>query len=86
MLALTACGGEKPVDVEAITAKPQTFVGSDTCTMCHLEHYDSWKMTLHSRTLQDAQNNRDAIVVDFDPDKIKKSLGEFGDKLQVPAD
>jgi len=27
VLALTACGGEKPVDVEAITAKPQTFVG-----------------------------------------------------------
>ena len=86
VLSLTACGGEKPVDVKAIMAQPQTFVGSDTCKMCHLEHYDSWKMTLHSRTLQDAQNNRDAVVVDFDPDKIMKSLGELGDKLQVPAD
>ena len=85
-LVLTACGGEQPIDVKAITAKPQAYVGSDTCKMCHLEHYDSWKMTLHSRTLQDAQNNRDAVVVDFDPDKIRKSLGKMGGQPQVPVD
>jgi hypothetical protein len=85
-LVLTACGGEQPIDVKAITAKSQAYVGSDTCKMCHLEHYDSWKMTLHSRTLQNAQNNRDAVVVDFDPDKIRKGLGKLGGQLQVPAD
>jgi hypothetical protein len=86
VLSLTACGREAPVDVKAIMAKPQMFVGSDTCKMCHLEHYDSWKMTLHSRTLQDARSNRDAVVVDFDTDTIRKSVAELGDKLQVPAD
>jgi hypothetical protein len=85
-LILTACGGETPIDVKAMKAQPQAYVGSDTCKMCHLEHYDSWKMTLHSRTLQNAQNNRDAVVVDFDSDKIRKSLGKLGAQLQVPAD
>jgi Cytochrome c554 and c-prime len=85
-VVLSACGGEQPIDVKAITAKPQTYVGSDTCKMCHLEHYDSWKMTLHSRTLQNAQNNRDVVVVDFDSDKIRKSLEKLGGKLQVPPD
>jgi hypothetical protein len=85
-LVLTACGGEQPIDVKAITAKSQAYVGSDTCKMCHLEHYDSWKMTLHSRTLQNAQNNRDAVVVDLDPDKIRKSLGKLGGQLKLPAD
>jgi hypothetical protein len=43
-------------------------------------------MTLHSRTLQNAQNNRDAVVVDLDPDKIRKSLGKLGGQLKLPAD
>ena len=84
VLVLTACGGEKPIDVKAIMAQPQAYVGSNTCKMCHLEHYDSWKMTLHSRTLQDAQNNRDAVVVDFDSDKIRKGLKGLGDKVSIP--
>jgi len=41
---LMACGAEQPIDVAAVTAQPKAFVGSDTCKMCHLEHYDSWKM------------------------------------------
>ena len=61
--ALAACGVEQPVDIKAITAEPKTYVGSNTCKMCHLEHYDSWKMTQHSRMIQDAQENRDVIVV-----------------------
>ena len=40
-LLLSACGGERPIDVAAVTAQPKTFVGSNTCKMCHLEHYDS---------------------------------------------
>ena len=86
VLSLTACGQEQAVNVEDLMSQPQTYVGSDTCKMCHLEHYDSWKMTLHSRTLQDAQINLDAIVVDLDPDKIRKSLTELGGQLEVPVD
>jgi len=59
-LLLSACGGEKPIDVAAVTSQPKAFVGSDTCKMCHLEHYDSWKMTMHSRMLQDAKNNQES--------------------------
>ena len=62
-LILMACGAEQPIDVAAVTAQPKAFVGSDTCKMCHLEHYDSWKMTMHSRMLQDAKKNQDAIIV-----------------------
>ena len=42
-LYLFGCGGEQPIDVAAVTSQPKAFVGSDTCKMCHLEHYDSWK-------------------------------------------
>lgn len=86
LLTLVACADEKPVDVEEVMTKPKAFVGSDTCKMCHLEHYDSWKMTLHSRTLQNAQNNLDAIIVDFDKDKIRKSVAELGPELKLPVD
>ncbi len=61
ILALMACG-ERPIDVEALKKEPKKYVGSDTCKMCHLEHFDSWKMTLHSRMLQDAQKKLDAIM------------------------
>jgi len=85
-LTLAACGGEKPVDIAAVTAQPKSFVGSDTCKMCHLEHYDSWKMTMHSRMLQDAKKNEDAIIVPIDEKHIREDLAKLGDKLKVPAD
>lgn len=84
-LALAACGAEAPVDVKAIMAQPKNFVGSETCKKCHLEHYDSWKMTLHSRMTQDVQKNRDAIITDFDEKKIREDLAKI-DNLKVPAD
>jgi hypothetical protein len=84
--ALFACGGERPIDIKAIMAQPKTYVGSDTCKMCHLEHYDSWKMTLHSRMLQDAQKNKDAILIDIDAEKIRADLATEGNKLKVPVD
>jgi nitrate/TMAO reductase-like tetraheme cytochrome c subunit len=37
--------------------EPKKFVGSETCKSCHLEHYDSWKMTLHSRMLISTKKN-----------------------------
>jgi hypothetical protein len=86
VLMLAACGGEQPIDINAIMAQPKTYVGSDTCKMCHLEHYDSWKMTLHSRMAQDAQKNRDAIIAPIDEKHIREDLAKLGDKLKVPAD
>ena len=84
-LSLIACG-ETPINVEALKSQPKEYVGSDTCKMCHLEHYDSWKMTLHSRMLQDAQKNLDAIVAEINEKTIRADLAKFGDKLKVPAD
>lgn len=82
-LALTACGREKPVDMAVVMAQPKAFVGSDTCEKCHLEHYDSWKMTLHSRGLQNAVENRDAILADFNEQKIRQDLAHSDDVLYV---
>ncbi len=82
-----ACGAEQPIDVAAVTAQPKAFVGSDTCKMCHLEHYDSWKMTMHSRMLQDAKKNEDVIIV---PRSMRsesaQTLAKLSAKLKVPAD
>ena len=84
--ALFACTAEQPIDIKAATSQPKTFVGSDTCKMCHLEHYDSWKMTQHSRMLQDAKANQDAIIVPIEEKRIREDLGKLSDKLKVPAD
>jgi len=83
---VASCGGEQPIDVSRLMAQPKTYVGSDTCKMCHLEHYDSWKMTLHSRMLQDVRENRDALIVEFDEKEIREDLAKIGDKLKVAAD
>ena len=85
-ISIAACGGEQPIDVKAITAQPKAYVGSDTCKMCHLEHYDSWKMTMHSRMLQDAKKNEDAIIVPIDEKRIRADLAKLSHKLKLPAD
>jgi hypothetical protein len=85
VMAVGACG-ESPINVQALKSKPKEYVGSETCKLCHLEHYDSWKMTLHSRMLQDAQKNQDAIVAPIDEKKIRADLAKLGEKLKVPAD
>jgi|GEM_PF-7007846 len=83
--ALFGCGGEQAVDMSKVLAQEKTFVGSETCKTCHLEHYDSWKMTLHSRMTQDAQANPDAIIAPIDEAAIREDLAKL-DKLKVPAD
>ncbi len=85
-LAVIGCGGEQAVDVKKLMAQSKAYVGSDTCKMCHLEHFDSWMMTLHSRMTQDPQKNRDVIIADFDEKRIREDLAKLGDKLKVPAD
>lgn len=89
---LTGCGPDSgslslpQVDVEAVLAKPKAYVGSKQCEFCHLEHYDSWKNTLHSRTLQDVTRNQDALIAEIDPETIRADLQRLGDTLKVPVD
>ncbi len=85
-LGFWACSTEQVVDIAAVTSQPKDFVGSDTCKMCHLEHYDSWKMTMHSRMLQDSKANEDAIIVPINEETIRTDLAKLGDTLKVPAD
>lgn len=84
-LALAACGGEQAVDAKKLMAQPKSFVGSDTCKVCHLEHYDAWRMTLHSRMTQDVKKNQDAMIVELDVKKIREDLAKI-QNLKVPAD
>ncbi|MEJ2201675.1 MAG: multiheme c-type cytochrome, partial [Desulfuromonadaceae bacterium] len=85
-LFFMGCSTENHVDMERIRAQEKIFVGSDTCKMCHLEHYDSWKETMHSRMTQDAQKNQDFIIAPIDEKEIRKDLAMLGDQLKVPAD
>ncbi len=86
LTTLMACGNDQAVDLQAIMAQPKAYVGSQTCKKCHLEHYDSWKMTMHSRMTQDVQENRDALIVEIDEKKIREDLAKLSKKLKVPAD
>jgi len=72
--------------IEEVITGPMTYVGSEQCKVCHLEHYDSWKMTLHSRTLQDVTQNRDALITDIDPKVIRASLKKVDKNLKVPVE
>ncbi len=82
---LTGCGSDE-VKVEKMLAGPKTYIGSEQCKVCHLEHYDSWKMTLHSRTLQDVTENRDALITGIDPEVIRVDLKKRENELKVPLD
>jgi formate-dependent nitrite reductase cytochrome c552 subunit len=80
---LAGCG-RSPEKAADLIDKPKTFVGSEQCKVCHLEHYDSWKTTLHSRTLQNVTVNRDALITSIDPEIIRADLKE--EDLKVPLD
>ena len=92
-LLLFGCSKEQPVDVSAVLSQPKTYVGSEVCKSCHLEHHDAWKKTLHSRMTQDAKKNADVIIGTFDEKKIradlaakhaKKPLKVEPDKIYIP--
>jgi predicted CXXCH cytochrome family protein len=85
-VVMIACNNSDNAKVEKVVAGPKTFTGSEECKVCHLEHYDSWKMTLHSRTLQDVTINRDAVITAIDPEVIRADLKALEKKLRVPVD
>jgi hypothetical protein len=82
---LSGCSTEQGINLAVLKEKPKAHVGSSTCKMCHLEHFDSWMMTLHSRMTQDVQKNRDVIIAEFDEKRIREDLAK-NPKLKVPAD
>ncbi|MBI4774811.1 MAG: hypothetical protein HY788_11635 [Deltaproteobacteria bacterium] len=86
LLVLAACSPEAPVDIEEITAAPKTYAGSDRCKMCHLQHYDSWKMTSHSRSTLDVQKDASAIMVPYSEAKIRESFTQSEDAAKPSTD
>ncbi len=87
MWGLLGCGQEQPkMDAKDILAQPKSYIGSEECRACHLEHYDSWKTTLHSRSMQDVRQNLDAVVVDLDEKTIREDLKAADGQLKIPAD
>ena len=88
LITLVGCSPQSDVtvDVQNVLEQPKQYVGSDVCKTCHLEHYDAWKKTLHSRMLQSVEQNQDAIIVDLDEKRIRQDLSERGDKLKVASD
>lgn len=86
-VSLFGCGGgDEQFDIAAIKSSPKTYVSSEQCKTCHLEHYDAWKMTLHSRMLQDAKANEDVFVVELDHNTIKQDFAKIEKKLKKPID
>lgn len=73
-------------EMQEVLSKPKTYVGSEECKFCHLEHFDSWKTTLHSRTIMDVTQNRDALIAEINPEIIRADLKKLGKKLKVPID
>jgi predicted CXXCH cytochrome family protein len=67
---------------------PRTYVGSEVCKTCHLEHYDAWKRTLHSKMLQDARLNADVILTEIDEATIREDLTKLAEttELAVPPE
>ena len=74
------------IDSKKLLAEPNTYIGSDTCRTCHLEHYDAWKRTLHSKMLQDVSKNEDVIVTELDHSVMKEDFKKIEKKLKVPLD
>lgn len=89
MSMLTACAGDaSEVDVEKLKSQPKQFVGTEVCKTCHLEHFDAWQMTLHSKMAQNVKENRDALIVPIDRERIVSDLKilEAEGKLKKPVD
>jgi len=69
------------LDPDKLLAQPKAYLGSEVCKTCHLEHYDAWKRTLHSKMLQDVSKNADVFVTDIDPEVVKADLAKIEKKL-----
>ncbi|MBT4890364.1 MAG: hypothetical protein HON65_12510 [Rhodospirillales bacterium] len=66
-------------------AESKTYVGSEVCKTCHLEHYDAWRRTLHSKMLQDVSKNMDVMVTDIIEEEVRADFAKKEAKLKVPS-
>jgi len=73
------------INPKELLSQPKAYVGSEVCKTCHLEHYDSWKRTLHSKMLQDAKKDADVLVTDIDETVVRADLAKLEAKLKVPS-
>ena len=78
--------GSNPLDSKKLLSQPKTYVGSEVCRTCHLEHYDAWKRTLHSKMLQDVSRNEDVLVTELDQEVMKADFKKIEKKLKTPLD
>ncbi len=86
-IGIAGCASdETKINSQEVLSRPKTYVGSGECKFCHLEHYDSWKNTLHSRTIMDVTENRDALIAEINSDDIRKDLKAIEKELKVPLD
>ncbi len=46
-------GSPTPQKKQSLTHKEKEYVGSKTCSRCHLKYYEGWKTTLHSKMEQE---------------------------------
>ena len=83
MVFLASPAASQELDSKKLLAEPKAYVGSEVCKTCHLEHYDAWKRTLHSKMLQDVSQNEDALVVELDQEAMKADFEKIKDKLKV---
>lgn len=74
------------LDAKKLLAESKKYVGSEVCRECHLEHYDAWKRTLHSKMLQDVSKNEDVLVTEIDTEAMKKDFLKIESSLKLPVD
>ena len=74
------------INSKELLAEPNTYIGSEICRTCHLEHYDAWQRTLHSKMLQDVSKNEDVLVTEIDENVMKEDFKKIEKKLKVPMD
>ena len=84
-IALWGCGEDPATDLATATATPKSYVTSEKCATCHLDRYDAWKTTLHSKMLQDPKKNPSVILANLDSERIRKDLAAIPN-LKVPVD
>lgn len=85
ILIVASAVNAQELDAKKLLAEPKGYVGSDVCRTCHLEHYDAWKRTLHSKMLQDVNVNADVFVTDIIESEVRADLATKEDKLKVPS-
>lgn len=83
------------VDLQPAAQKEAHYVGSGQCKKCHEENYGAWHGSMHSKMIQEIQQDPSAVVADFDtlpPDAdftlaeaVYTIGGKFKQRYMIPA-